>query len=147
MIFLDTGFLLALVSRRDENHERAKEVLNTYRGLSLWEMALTTNHVVSETITAVRFKAEPSNLDKSHEIAVELGRGLYDGDFGRVYQVSAEEERTAYEYFVRHRDKKYSFVDCVSFVIMEKLGIREALSVDEDFMHRFVVRPGPKPKR
>jgi uncharacterized protein len=147
VIFLDTGFLLALVSERDENHERAKEVLSEYRGRSLWEAALTTNHVVAETLTAVRFKAEPMNLDKSHQIAVEVGRGLYDGDFGRIYQVSAEEERAAYEYFVRHRDKKYSFVDCVSFVIMGKLGIREALSVDEDFTHRFVVRPGPKPKR
>ena len=26
---------------------------------------------------------------------------------------------------------------------MEKLGIREALAVDSDFMHRFVARPGP----
>ena len=38
------------------------------------------------------------------------------------------------------------FVDCVSFVVMEKLGIREALAVDEDFTHRFIARPGPGKK-
>jgi predicted nucleic acid-binding protein len=41
-------------------------------------------------------------------------------------------------------DTGYSFVDCLSFVVMDKLGIREALSVDEDFKHRFIVYPGPK---
>jgi predicted nucleic acid-binding protein len=35
-------------------------------------------------------------------------------------------------------------VDCLSFVVMEKLGIREALAVDSDFTHRFIARPGPK---
>jgi hypothetical protein len=28
-------------------------------------------------------------------------------------------------------------------VIMDKFGITEALAVDSDFGHRFVVRPGP----
>jgi predicted nucleic acid-binding protein len=58
--------------------------------------------------------------------------------------VTAEEERPAFHYFVRHRDKDYSFVDCLSFVVMEKLGIREALAVDSDFTHRFIARPGPR---
>jgi len=43
----------------------------------------------------------------------------------------------------RHQDQTYSVVDCVSFVVMEKLGIREALAVDSDFTHRFIERPGP----
>jgi len=35
-------------------------------------------------------------------------------------------------------------VDCLSFAVMEKLGIYEALAFDSDFGHRFVMRPGPK---
>ncbi len=31
----------------------------------------------------------------------------------------------------------------LSFAVMEKLGIREALAFDSDFGHRFVMRPGP----
>ena len=146
MIFLDTGFLLALVSERDENHGRAVEVLNSFRDASLWDQVITTNHVVAEAITAVRFKAQPHNLAKGHALAVEIGRGLYDGAFGSIYEVSADEERSAFEYFARHQDKAYSFVDCVSFVVMDKLGMREALSVDADFTHRFIVRPGPSKK-
>jgi predicted nucleic acid-binding protein len=67
VIFLDTGFLLALVSKRDENHERALEVLNSYRDRSLWDQAITTNHVIAEAITAIRFKAEPTNLPRGHK--------------------------------------------------------------------------------
>jgi len=143
VIFLDTGFLLALVSERDENHGRALDVINSYRGGSLWDQVITTNHVVAEAITAVRFKAEPHNLPKGHALAVEIGRGLNDGAFGKVYEVTTDEERSAFEYFARHQDKAYSFVDCISFVVMDKLDLREALSVDGDFTHRFIARPGP----
>ena len=45
---------------------------------------------------------------------------------------------------IRHNDQAYSLVDCLSFVVMEKLGIHEALAVDSDFTHRFVARPGPR---
>jgi predicted DNA-binding antitoxin AbrB/MazE fold protein len=30
-----------------------------------------------------------------------------------------------------------------AFIVMERLGIREALAVDSDFTHRFIARPGP----
>ncbi len=36
-----------------------------------------------------------------------------------------------------------SFVDCLSFVVMKKLEIDEALAVNSDFTHRFTTRPGP----
>jgi hypothetical protein len=34
----------------------------------------------------------------------------------------------------------------VSFVVMEAQGIAEALTIDSDFTHRFLARPGPKPR-
>jgi predicted nucleic acid-binding protein len=33
----------------------------------------------------------------------------------------------------RHADKRYSFCDALSFVVMEQLGVSEALSFDGDF--------------
>ena len=46
-------------------------------------------------------------------------------------------------YLRQHKDKDYSAVDCLSFVVMLKHGITEAFAFDEDFSHRFVMRPGP----
>jgi predicted nucleic acid-binding protein len=89
--FLDTGFLFALVSKKDAHHARVVEVFRTFSNLRLANHLLTTNHVIAETIT----------------LTLKV------------------------------------FVDCLSFVVMEKLGIREALAVDSDFTHRFIARPGP----
>lgn len=81
-----------------------------------------------------------------HDLAVKIGRQLHAGLFGQVHHASAEEELEAFAYFERHRDKSYSIVDCLSFLIMEKRGIHEAWAVDEDFTHRFTARPGPEPR-
>jgi len=138
VIFLDTSFLYPLFCADDPDHERVRGVLEGYRGRSPRELFLTTNHVIGETITLVRMRPP-----KRHEAAVKLGERLYAEALARIHWATPEEERSAFEYFRRHQDKEYSFVDCLSFVVMEKLDIREALAVDEDFTHRFTARPGP----
>ena len=145
MIFLDTGFLFAYVSERDKDHRRVNDVLDAHRAQRLADLLLTTNHIVVETITLVR-KRGHRDPGTRHDLAVKVGRQLNAGVFGQVHHASAEEEQEAFAYFEKHRDKNYSIVDCLSFVIMEKRGIREAWAVDEDFTHRFVARPGPRPK-
>jgi uncharacterized protein len=140
VIFVDTGFLFAFFSEGDVNHARVAEVFEEFKGRNLPEILVTTDHVVSETITLTRYRI-------SHERAVFVGERLYSEKMARIHRASFEEQRAAFDYFKRHADKKYSTVDCLSFVVMESLGIREALAVDEDFTHRFVARPGPRPKR
>jgi predicted nucleic acid-binding protein len=142
VIFVDTGFLYALVDERDQNHQRVIGVIDEYRNQDLENFGLTTNHVVDETITLIRKRAH-RDRGVAHDIAVEVGQKLYDGVFGRVHHVTPSEERKAFEYFARHKDKVYSMTDCVSFVIMDAYKITEALTVDADFTHRFVARPGP----
>jgi len=41
----------------------------------------------------------------------------------RIHWASPGEERAAVAYFKRHPDQTYSFVDCLSFVVMEKLEL------------------------
>ncbi len=142
MIFLDTGFLYALIDADDAHHTRVREVLDKERGHRLFDSVLTTNHVLAETLTLLR-KRGKQDARTRHSRAVEVGRQLYAGSFGRVHQVTAGEEHAAFDYFSQHADQDYSFVDCVSFVVMERLAIREAWAVDSDFTHRFIARPGP----
>lgn len=136
MIFVDTGFLFALFSERDPDHGRAVEAFRPLRGRNLPELLLTTNHVVFETITLAQARA-------GHELAVKAGDILYAERLARIHRASFEEERGAFDYLRRHHDKGYSAVDCLSFVVMESLGIREALAIDAHFTHRFIARPGP----
>ncbi len=138
MIFLDTGFLFALVSTKDEHHDRVVEIFRTFKEARLSDVLLTTNHVVSEAITLTR--------KLGHENAARLGDRLYAEKLARIHWTTPDEEWQAFGYFKRYYDQVYSFTDCLSFVVMEKLGIREALAVDSDFTHRFIARPGPKRK-
>lgn len=139
MIFLDTGFLFGLVSTKDEHHDRVVEAFGAFKGARLSDELLTTNHVIAETITLTR--------KLGHEKAAKMGEWLYGEKLARIHWATPDEERAAFEYFKRHRDQVYSFTDCLSFVVMEKLGIREALAVDSDFTHRFIARPGPRPRK
>jgi predicted nucleic acid-binding protein len=136
VIFVDTGFFVALLDPRDTNHSRAVEAFQAFDGKRLKDQLLTTNNVVLETITVARYEA-------GHRLAVRAGEMLYAEKLARLHRTTAEEEAAAFEYLRKYADKEYSAVDCLSFVVMEKLGIREALAFDSDFGHRFVMRPGP----
>jgi predicted nucleic acid-binding protein len=69
---------------------------------------------------------------------------LYGEGLARIHWTTPDEEREACAYFKRYHDERYSFVDCLSFVVMEKLEIGEALTLDAHFTHRFAARPGPR---
>ncbi len=136
MIFVDTGFLFALFSHNDPDHKRAREVFETIKTPQLSKLLLTTNHVVFETIRLTRRRI-------GHRDAVFMGKLLYSEKMAQIHWVTKEEEKAAFEYLTKFRDKDYSIIDCLSFVIMERKGIKEALAVDSDFTHNFIARPGP----
>ena len=137
MIFVDTSFFIALLDPQDTNHARAVEALQAFQGKRLSDLLLTTNNVVLEAITVARYEV-------GHALAVKAGQLLYGEKLARLHRTTAEEEAAGFAYLQKHADKEYSAVDCLSFAVMEGLGIHEALAFDSDFGHRFVMRPGPK---
>ena len=40
---------------------------------------------------------------------------------------------SAWEYFVRHGDKGYSFTDCTSFILMKEMKLTHCLAFDKHF--------------
>ncbi len=136
MIFVDTSFFHALFEPHDENHSRAFEALKEFRGRHLPDLFITTDLVVMETITLTRSRG-------THQQAVLVGDRLYNERSARIHRTSFDQQRGAFEILKRHQDKSYSAVDCLSFLVMETLGITEALTFDSDFSHRFTVRPAP----
>lgn len=139
MIFVDTGFFFALFAAEEhERHVQAQELFRTLEGRVLPETLITTDLVVSETITLIQATVKRN----AHARAVFVGEKLYSEKLARIYRTSFEEQLEAFAYLKQHQDKGYSAVDCLSFVVMLKLGIQEAWSFDGHFSHRFTVRPG-----
>jgi predicted nucleic acid-binding protein len=50
-----------------------------------------------------------------------------------VHRVLGEDEVRAREIIFRYVDKDFSYVDATSFAVMERLGIEEALTLDNHF--------------
>lgn len=50
-----------------------------------------------------------------------------------MVRISERIEEKAWRIFKEHEDKKYSFTDCTSFVLMEKLNVERAFVFDKNF--------------
>jgi len=89
MIFVDSSFFFALASEEDPDHERVREVFQEFDPKRLRDLWLTTNHIVSETITLTRSSG-------GHREAVSMGRRLYKEILARIHWATPEEEKKAF---------------------------------------------------
>jgi uncharacterized protein len=65
-------------------------------------------------------------------IAMKLGALLLDQSLASLEWVMPDDVRQAWT-IQTYRDKTWSFTDCVSRVIMERKGIRQAFAFDDHF--------------
>jgi predicted nucleic acid-binding protein len=65
--------------------------------------------------------------------ALVLGEKLWSGQLARLVYISKADQRAAWNLFKKYDDKEFSFTDCTSFVVMERLGLLHAFAFDEHF--------------
>ncbi len=126
-IFVDTSAWYALFDKNDSDHASAVRFKE-----SLTHSLVTTNYVADEIITLVKVRL-------GHRITVEIGEKLWDESLATLIQVTSMDEKMAWEIFVKHKDKGFSFTDCTSFAVMERLGINEAFAFDESILSSMAV--------
>jgi uncharacterized protein len=131
LVFVDTGAWFAAVVPWDANHSAASAWLGQNQ-----QPLVTTDYVVDETLTLLRARGETQR-------ALDLGRALFSGHLASIHYLTAEEIRAAWEVFQRFGDKDWSFTDCTSRVIIERLGCTRALAFDEHFRQFGVVPVEP----
>ena len=122
-LFLDTSYLIAVESTDDQYHKAAsahwRSLLKSPRRL------VTSSYVLVEVVTLL-------NNRRRHSKAVELGNNLLSSRLFNVVHVNEGLFYEAWRYFQKYKDKRYSLT-CVSFVLMNKLGIEEVLTFDKHF--------------
>jgi predicted nucleic acid-binding protein len=121
MIFVDTGAWFALVVPQDVNHSGAKDV---YRAFA--KDVVTTDFVFDELMTLLKARDE-------YDRALDIGSRIIEQDLCQLVRVDDLDLRAAWMVFERYTDKEWSFTDCTSLVVMERLGITQAFAFDHHF--------------
>lgn len=124
-VFVDSSAFFADVVAEDAHHGPARALLDQSVSDG-WER-VTTNAIVFEIYTLLIKKARNGR-------ALALGL-LDDIEAGvcTVVRIGQEDETRAIEILRGHDDKAYSFCDALSFAVMERLGLTEAIAYDRDF--------------
>ncbi|HXP88662.1 MAG TPA: PIN domain-containing protein [Bryobacteraceae bacterium] len=122
--FADTSFWIALSRQRDQYHRRAVA----------WNQVLIQSKSTIVTTEAVLWEWLNALSDAST-------RGIAAGGYrraradGRITIVPFQRELidSAVELYRARSDKSWSLTDCLSFVVMERHDISEALATDRHF--------------
>jgi uncharacterized protein len=122
--FADTAFWIGLSRKRDQHHRQAvawyQFVIRTRSTI------LTTEAVLLEWLNAM------SNVSTRRIAAESCLRARADARI-EVLPFLAELIVSATELYRDRPDKNWSLTDCLSFVVMERRGLKEALTTDHDF--------------
>ena len=120
-MFLDTSGLLCYLDGAQSGHDESARLMLSARRM------LTHSYVLAELVALahVRGLPRPTIL----EFLAEL-----EGDLGiKVVYVDEELHHAAVDVLSHRLDKTYSLCDAVSFILMERRGLREALTTDHHF--------------
>lgn len=123
-LFVDTAGWMACADAADPSHATA--ITARDRWLERKGVLVTTDYVIDETLTLIRFRlglpaAEAwwKQIEGSARLQWEL--------------ITPERAEKARHLFFRYADKDFSFTDCTSFVVMQQLKLKQALTTDRHF--------------
>ena len=124
MIFVDTGAWFASVIPTDRDHEAAARWLSQNT-----QPLITTDHVIDETLTLLKARGQSMR-------AMFLGEQFFRGTLSTVYYLTEADILQSWQIFRQFSDKDWSFTDCSSKVLIDKLRLPQAFAFDLHF-HQF----------
>lgn len=123
--FVDTGAFYAAKDPSDQYFAAAVAFMEKVRRTPTIQL-VTSNFIVDETLTLIRMRL-------GHQAAVQFGQQIQESEVVEVVHITEALEEWAWQIFVKHSDKAYSFTDCTSFAVMEERSLSAAFTFDEHF--------------
>ena len=132
-LFVDTSALLAFL---DADQPRHAEVVEAWsRAMGDDRTLVTSNYVLVETFALVQRRLGLDALRALADVLLPLLQPLW---------VDEELHAAAVAALFTANQRELSLVDCTSFELMRRHGIREALALDSDFARQgFSLFPSP----
>ena len=123
MIFVDTGAWFASVV--------PSIVIMPQRpiGCVKYPTTVTTDYIVDETLTLLKVRGQTLR-------AMRLGEQFFRGTLATIYYLTEADIMRSWQIFHQFSDKEWSFTDCTSKVVLDKLHLRQAFAFDHHF-HQF----------
>lgn len=122
--FADTAFWIAVSSKRDQYHLCA--VAWHQFAIRAGSKLVTTEAVLWEWLNAL-------SDSSTRAVAAEGYRRAHADARIEVIPLQPELVEAAAELYRARPDKNWSLTDCLSFVVMERRGLKEALTTDRHF--------------
>ncbi|MCH7720098.1 MAG: type II toxin-antitoxin system VapC family toxin [Planctomycetes bacterium] len=119
--FADTSFLIALLRVKDVHHQRALAWQKVVTG-----RLLTTEYILLEF-------ADAMSVERLRRRAVETIGELRGDASVQVVSATTALIDEGLAFFGNHSDKRWSLTDCISFVVMRRESVSEALTSDHHF--------------
>ena len=120
-ILVDTGAWYAYMDEDDPDHQRVAGVLEAN-----YPCLLTTDFIADETLTLLRYRA-------GRQAAVRFGELLFSGQLCRLEYISKADQQKAWALFLKYHDHCFSFTDCTSFIVAQRLRVDTTVAIDRDF--------------
>ncbi len=125
-VFGDTSGLLAAFVSTEMEHPKAAKLLRQWSGDGT--RLVTTNYVVTELVALYVSRIRTPRVQQI--LTIER---LKESDWVEIVHVTPTLDAQTWQFFVSRPDKKWSLVDCSSFVLMHQRGISSALTSDHHF--------------
>lgn len=135
-LFVDTSAWAALADSKDANHELAALFRDEVAGRCRF---VTTNYIIDELYTLLLMNIGYSEtVDFKRKLDILIQQGVIEIVW--ILEDVANEAWMVFEQF--NPDKRWSFTDCVSYVVMQQRQITEAFTFDRHFAQMgFITRP------
>ena len=121
-VFADTSYYIALLGERDRHHAQAVVLAQSYYG-----QIITTDYVLLEVGNWLSRTAD-------RPLFVQLLKAIDEDPHTTVVPGSRRVFDQGRALFVQRMDKDWSLTDCISFAVMRREKLVEALTADHHFV-------------
>jgi uncharacterized protein len=125
-LFVDTSGWASLFHPDDLFHTQTQSIYKSIREEGT--LLVTTNYVISETVALLT-----SPFRTPRQAVIDFVNGIKASALVVIIHIDESLDDRAWALLSNRVDKKWSLVDCSSFVVMSERGLTDALTNDHNF--------------
>lgn len=123
-VFADTSGWLAIVLKSDSFHKKAVQI---YLELLASEYSFVTHEGILLEV------GNGLSSAKTRDVALKLKDSIEKSTRIELVSLSPELLEAGWKLYAERPDKDWGIVDCISFIVMQRQNITEALTADRHF--------------